>query len=345
MLWCSQVAPGNENALRLRVYGEKGGLEWAQEDPNYLWYTPLGEPKRLLTRGGAGAGPAAARVSRTPGGHPEGYLEGFANIYAEAARAIRARRERPAGAAGRGLSDDRGRRRRASPSSRPACARRRGTAPGSRSDRAAPRARGWRAGRSAAAPGSRRRRRRPARRVGQERDQPLGQRDADRVEVGVEMRQRRAPASRVSSVGKVQTTETSLADPEPQLGEIARRGAAAMLSCAARMAVGARPARRRAARPAVGQPAVAASAAPGPRRGSAPSRAASARNASRAAMRLVVQRRRSLQRQREPAVAVARRRRAPPRPPSPRSRSRRRDSRRARRCGRRRRSRRPPPCR
>jgi predicted dehydrogenase len=92
MLWCSQVATGSENALRLRVYGEKGGLEWAQEDPNYLWYTPLGEAKRLLTRGGAGAGPAAARVSRTPSGHPEGYLEGFANIYAEAARAILARR-------------------------------------------------------------------------------------------------------------------------------------------------------------------------------------------------------------------------------------------------------------
>jgi predicted dehydrogenase len=93
MLWCSQVATGSENALRLRVYGEKGGLEWAQEDPNYLWFTPLGEPKRLLTRAGAGAGPEAARVSRTPGGHPEGYLEGFANIYAEAARAIQARRE------------------------------------------------------------------------------------------------------------------------------------------------------------------------------------------------------------------------------------------------------------
>ena len=64
MLWCSQVAPGNENALRLRVYGEKGGLEWAQEDPNYLWHTPFGEPKRLITRNGAGAGDAAARVSR-----------------------------------------------------------------------------------------------------------------------------------------------------------------------------------------------------------------------------------------------------------------------------------------
>jgi len=90
MLWSSQVAPGNENALRIRVYGEKGGLEWAQEDPNYLWVTPLGEPKRLITRNGAGAGEAAARMSRVPAGHPEGYLEGFANIYSEAAEAIRA---------------------------------------------------------------------------------------------------------------------------------------------------------------------------------------------------------------------------------------------------------------
>ncbi|MDA5557809.1 Gfo/Idh/MocA family protein [Shimia sp. MMG029] len=92
MLWCSQVAPGNENALRIRIYGETGGLEWAQEDPNYLWHTPLGSPKRLITRGGAGAGEAAARMSRVPPGHPEGYLEGFANIYAEAAQAIVAHR-------------------------------------------------------------------------------------------------------------------------------------------------------------------------------------------------------------------------------------------------------------
>ena len=90
VLWCSQVAPGCENGLRLRVFGEKGGLEWAQEDPNYLWFTPFGGAKRLLTRRGAGATAAANAVSRTPGGHPEGYLEGFANIYAEAARAIRA---------------------------------------------------------------------------------------------------------------------------------------------------------------------------------------------------------------------------------------------------------------
>ena len=93
MLWSSQVAPGNENALRLRVYGSQGGLEWSQEDPNYLWYTPLGEPKRLITRAGAGSGDDAARVSRVPPGHPEGYLEGFANIYAEAARSILAARD------------------------------------------------------------------------------------------------------------------------------------------------------------------------------------------------------------------------------------------------------------
>ncbi|WP_217356096.1 Gfo/Idh/MocA family protein [Ruegeria arenilitoris] len=90
MLWSSQVAPGNENALRLRVYGEKGGFEWSQEDPNYLWFTPYNEPKRLITRNGAGAGDAANRLSRVPPGHPEGYLEGFANIYGEAAEAIQA---------------------------------------------------------------------------------------------------------------------------------------------------------------------------------------------------------------------------------------------------------------
>ncbi len=90
MLWSSQVAPGNENALRLRVYGTKGGLEWEQEEPNTLWHSPFGEPPRRLTRANAGAGDAANRVSRIPPGHPEGYLEGFANIYTEAAQAIRA---------------------------------------------------------------------------------------------------------------------------------------------------------------------------------------------------------------------------------------------------------------
>jgi predicted dehydrogenase len=93
-LWASQVAPGNENGLRLRVYGTKGGLEWHQENPNELWHAPLGQPPRRLTRGGPGAGPAAARVTRIPAGHPEGYLEGFATIYTEVAHAIGAARRR-----------------------------------------------------------------------------------------------------------------------------------------------------------------------------------------------------------------------------------------------------------
>jgi predicted dehydrogenase len=93
MLWSSQVAPGNENNLKLRVYGEKAGLEWHQEQPNHLHVTPLGEPPRLLTRGGAGSGESAGRVTRIPPGHPEGYLEGFANLYADLAEQISARLE------------------------------------------------------------------------------------------------------------------------------------------------------------------------------------------------------------------------------------------------------------
>ena len=89
MLWCSQVAPGNENNLKIRVYGEKGGLEWHQEHPNQLHYTPFGEPKRILSRGGAGQHANVASATRIPPGHPEGYLEGFGNLYADAADAIR----------------------------------------------------------------------------------------------------------------------------------------------------------------------------------------------------------------------------------------------------------------
>ena len=90
MLWCSQVAVGQENGLKVRIYGTKAGIEWTQADPNYLWFTRLGEPKQLITRGGAGAGASAARVTRIPSGHPEGYLEAFATIYSEAAAAIHA---------------------------------------------------------------------------------------------------------------------------------------------------------------------------------------------------------------------------------------------------------------
>ncbi len=93
MLWCSQVAAGEENGLKIKIYGTRAGLEWHQENPNYLWVSPLGKPSYRLTRGGPGSGEAAARMTRIPSGHPEGYLEGFANIYAEAARAIIARRD------------------------------------------------------------------------------------------------------------------------------------------------------------------------------------------------------------------------------------------------------------
>jgi predicted dehydrogenase len=100
MLWASQVAPGNENSLVLRIYGTKGGLHWSQEHPNHLRYAPFGEPPRLITRGGAGAGPEAGRVTRVPSGHPEGYLEGFANIYSEIAKGLRAARQGKAPDAG-----------------------------------------------------------------------------------------------------------------------------------------------------------------------------------------------------------------------------------------------------
>jgi predicted dehydrogenase len=91
-LWASQVAVGRTNALRLSVHGTEGGLDWDQETPETLWFTPRGQPRQMLTRGGPGAGAAADRLTRTPAGHPEGYLEAFANLYAEAARAIRAHR-------------------------------------------------------------------------------------------------------------------------------------------------------------------------------------------------------------------------------------------------------------
>ena len=92
MLWSSQVASGQENALRIRLFGDKGGLEWAQEDPNYLQYRPLRETRQILTRGGPAVGEMAARATRIPAGHPEGFLEGFANLYQDIADMIEASR-------------------------------------------------------------------------------------------------------------------------------------------------------------------------------------------------------------------------------------------------------------
>jgi len=96
MLWASQVAPGNENGLRIRLYGEKGGLEWSQEHPNQLRFAPLGKPPLLLARGRPGLGEAAAHATRVPAGHPEGYVEAFANLYRDLAEQIAARRDKRA---------------------------------------------------------------------------------------------------------------------------------------------------------------------------------------------------------------------------------------------------------
>src|SRR5713101_3446649 len=91
MLWASQVATGNENNLRLRVYGEKAGLEWGQENPNYLRFTPYGKPPVTISRAGAGAAESAKQASRIPSGHPEGYLEAFGQLYTDLAKQIAAR--------------------------------------------------------------------------------------------------------------------------------------------------------------------------------------------------------------------------------------------------------------
>ncbi len=93
ILWSSQVAPGNENSLRVRLYGSLAGLEFRQENPNQLWFTALGQAPRLITRGGSGSGTAAAHATRIPSGHPEGYLEGFAQLYRDVAEQLHARWE------------------------------------------------------------------------------------------------------------------------------------------------------------------------------------------------------------------------------------------------------------
>jgi predicted dehydrogenase len=92
MLWASQVAVGNQNNLRLGVYGDRGGLTWQQESPNEIIFTSLGDTPLRITRGGPAASEAAAAATRIPGGHPEGFLEAFANIYRDVAVAIRAQR-------------------------------------------------------------------------------------------------------------------------------------------------------------------------------------------------------------------------------------------------------------
>ncbi len=90
VLIATQIAAGEENALKIRVYGDKGGLEWAQMEPNTLIAKWVAKPTELL-RVGTSMGTAANANTRTPGGHPEGYLEAFANIYRNFSFALRAK--------------------------------------------------------------------------------------------------------------------------------------------------------------------------------------------------------------------------------------------------------------
>ena len=90
VLHCSQISCGEENNLNIRVYGTKGALAWQQEHPNELKFTPKGEAARILRRGNGYVSEAAKKFTRLPFGHPEAFIEAFANIYLEAVAAIRA---------------------------------------------------------------------------------------------------------------------------------------------------------------------------------------------------------------------------------------------------------------
>lgn len=88
LYWTSQIAVGHDNDLRVRVFGTRGAVEWVQENPNYLKVTYLDSPGQTMSRGRDALYPEAAKFSRIPGGHPEGYPEAFANIYRAFADAL-----------------------------------------------------------------------------------------------------------------------------------------------------------------------------------------------------------------------------------------------------------------
>lgn len=90
--WCSQVAAGHDNGLKVRVFGSKGAIEWEQENPNYLTVTYLDQPKQILSRGRDELYPPNTDLPRLPGGHPEGYFEAFANLYSRFADALLAKK-------------------------------------------------------------------------------------------------------------------------------------------------------------------------------------------------------------------------------------------------------------
>lgn len=94
LLFASQISVGEENELAIWIYGDKAALEWHQENPNYLYVKKPDAPMEVWRRGNGYIGaksPAAARVTRIPFGHPEGFIEAFANIYVNAAATIRAK--------------------------------------------------------------------------------------------------------------------------------------------------------------------------------------------------------------------------------------------------------------
>ena len=91
-MWVTNSAAGGEHGLAIKVFGEHGGIEWHQEDPNHLLYRRIGGFPEIMTRGRPGLGAAAQRATRVALGHPEGYFEAFANLYSDAAAAIVARR-------------------------------------------------------------------------------------------------------------------------------------------------------------------------------------------------------------------------------------------------------------
>lgn len=93
VLMASQVAVGDENALKIRIYGEKGGIEWRQEEPNTLLVKRTDRPTEIVRVGNGYMGAAAKANTRTPAGHPEGYIEAFANIYRNFARTVMAKRD------------------------------------------------------------------------------------------------------------------------------------------------------------------------------------------------------------------------------------------------------------
>lgn len=92
VLKASQIAAGDENGLRLRIHGEYGGLDWSQMEPNTLTLRWLDRPTEIVRAGGPGLAPSTIALLRTPAGHPEGYVEAFANLYRNFARAVREER-------------------------------------------------------------------------------------------------------------------------------------------------------------------------------------------------------------------------------------------------------------